>query len=90
MEPKIDLLVVGIGDQKVTPEIQKKVFQFMKKYNINVEVLPTETACTTFNFLNIEGRMVAAALIPPQTLSVNEDDYAKYMIDRQNILRLAD
>jgi NADH dehydrogenase [ubiquinone] 1 alpha subcomplex assembly factor 3 len=60
----------------------------MKKYNINVEVLNTESACTTFNFLASEARMVAAALIPPQTLRVTEDDYAKYMINRQHILEL--
>lgn len=88
LEPKIDILVVGIGDQQASPKFQKNILSFMKKYNINVEVLHTEAACTTYNFLASEARMVAAALIPPQTLTINEDDYAKYMIDRQHILEL--
>lgn len=90
LEPKIDILVLGIGDQKPTAKFQKNILAFMKKYNINVEVCQTEPACTTYNFLASEGRMVAAALIPPQNLSVSEDDYAKYMLDRQHILELAD
>lgn len=89
LDPKIDILVLGTGDHHTTPDFQKKVLGFIKKYNVNVEVMPTENACATYNFLAAEGRMVAAALIPPKTLNVSEDDYAKYMIDRQNILELA-
>lgn len=88
LDPKIDLLVVGIGDSQPSPKFQKNILMFMKKYNINVEVLQSEAACTTYNFLASEGRMVAAALIPPDTLLVGEDDYAKYMIDRQHIYEL--
>lgn len=88
LEPKIDLLVIGIGDQQATPKFQLKILSFMKKHNINVEVLSTEAACTTYNFLASESRMVAAALIPPHTLRVSEDDYVKHMIDREHILKL--
>lgn len=88
LDPKIDILVVGIGDQQASPKFQKNILTFMKKYNVNVEVLNTESACTTYNFLASEGRMVAAALIPPQNLIVTEDDYAKYMINRQHILEI--
>jgi NADH dehydrogenase [ubiquinone] 1 alpha subcomplex assembly factor 3 len=87
-EPKVDLLVLGIGDQKPSLGFQRTILSYMKKYNINVEVLHTEQACATFNFLNAEGRMVAGALIPPATLSVGEDDYARFMIERQNMLSL--
>ena len=38
------------------------------------QVLPTESAISTFNFLNDEHRCVAAALIPPENLTVTEDD----------------
>lgn len=31
-------------------------------------------ACTHFNYLNAEGRMVAAALCPPQITTIGEDD----------------
>lgn len=42
LEPKVDILVIGIGDQKVTPELSIRIIQFMKKYKINVEILRTE------------------------------------------------
>lgn len=45
LEPKIDLLVIGIGDEKVTPAIGKTFLELMRKYKINVEVLPTEQVC---------------------------------------------
>lgn len=88
LDPKIEILVLGTGDKNITPEFQTRIFRFMKKYNVNMEVLPTEAACATYNFLCSEGRVCAAALIPPNTLNVSEDDYAKYMIDRQSILEL--
>lgn len=74
LEPKVDVLVIGIGDQSVTPDFSRKIMKFMKKFAINVEVLNTEQACATFNFLNSEGRMVAAAMIPPNHIKINEDD----------------
>ena len=88
LDPKIDILVLGTGDKNVTPEFQKRMFSYMKRFNINLEVLPTEAACATYNFLCSEGRVCAAALLPPNTLNVSEDDYVKFMISRQNILEL--
>ena len=37
----------------------------MKKKGISLEVLTTENAISTYNYLLEEGRVVAAALIPP-------------------------
>lgn len=88
LEPKIDVLVIGIGDQSVTAELSKKLMLFMKRYDINVEVLPTEQACTTFNFLNNEGRMTAAAMIPPLVLSISEEDYSRYKLERHKIFEI--
>ena len=90
LEPKIDVLVIGIGDQPLTPKFSKNIVGFMKKYGINVEVLPTEQACATFNFLNGEGRMVGGALIPPNHLSINENDLARTQLDRARILQVDD
>jgi len=42
LEPKIDVLILGIGDQAPTPVFSKRIMEFMKKYKINVEVLRTE------------------------------------------------
>lgn len=93
LEPKIDVLVVGTGNQSSSPEISRRIIKFIKAFGINVEVLRTEQvkrfsniyillylfiyffkACATFNFLNTENRMVAAALIPPVHISYNEND----------------
>ncbi|XP_030371059.1 NADH dehydrogenase [ubiquinone] 1 alpha subcomplex assembly factor 3 [Scaptodrosophila lebanonensis] len=74
LEPKLDVLIIGIGDQSPSTSLSKRIIEFMKKYKINVEVLRTEQACATFNFLNAENRMVACALIPPLHLTYNEND----------------
>lgn len=34
-------------------------------------------ACSTFNFLNAEQRMVAGAIIPPKKMSFNINDLAQ-------------
>lgn len=42
LEPKIDILVIGTGDEVVTPEVIKRFLWLMRKYKINVEILQTE------------------------------------------------
>ncbi|XP_058822867.1 NADH dehydrogenase [ubiquinone] 1 alpha subcomplex assembly factor 3 [Topomyia yanbarensis] len=88
LEPKIDILVVGIGDQPMTPALNKRIIEYMRKYRINVEVLSTEQACATFNFLNSEGRVVAGALIPPVSLRVNEDDVMRTQVAKRQVYEL--
>lgn len=90
LEPKIEILVVGSGDQPMTPKFSANIMSFMKNYGINVEVLPTEQACTTFNFLTGEKRMVAAALIPPNLMSIGETDYIRHQLDKKRVLELED
>jgi NADH dehydrogenase [ubiquinone] 1 alpha subcomplex assembly factor 3 len=90
LEPKIDVLVIGTGDHAITPQFSKNIIGFMRSYGINVEVLPTEQACTTFNFLNSEGRMVAAALLPPNHMSLNENDMARQQLDKNKIFEIED
>lgn len=74
LEPKIDILVVGVGEEKITPGFSKKIIDYIRSSRINVEVLNTEQACSTFNFLNSEGRVVAGAMIPPRIIRVTEHD----------------
>lgn len=74
-EPKVDTLIIGTGDQPVTKEIAQTILEVTRKHRINIEILSTETACTTFNFLCNEGRMVGAALLPPRNVAVNDDDW---------------
>lgn len=42
LEPKIDILIIGTGDEEVTPALVNRLAQILKKYKINVEVLKTE------------------------------------------------
>jgi NADH dehydrogenase [ubiquinone] 1 alpha subcomplex assembly factor 3 len=74
IEPKIDVLVLGVGDTRDSFQLNSSVLSFMAKYHISIEILSTEQACATFNFLNAERRCIAGALIPPMTLRVTEDD----------------
>ncbi|GFR75768.1 NADH dehydrogenase [ubiquinone] 1 alpha subcomplex assembly factor 3 [Elysia marginata] len=61
--PKLDILILGKGDWDA--KVDKSIIKYLRSNRINVEILPTEQACSTFNFLNSEHRVVAAALIPP-------------------------
>ncbi|XP_067628472.1 NADH dehydrogenase [ubiquinone] 1 alpha subcomplex assembly factor 3 isoform X2 [Eurosta solidaginis] len=85
LEPKIDILIIGIGDQPVSHGLSKVIIEFMKKHKINVEILRTEQACATFNFLNAESRMVASALIPPLHISCNENDLLQSKLRRKEL-----
>lgn len=51
-----------------------KVILRMKKLGLNIEVLTTEKAVSTYNFLVEEGRIVAAALIPPESVKIMDID----------------
>jgi uncharacterized protein len=69
-----DVLVLGVGDTRDSSHLNSSILSFMAKYHISVEVLTTEQACATFNFLNAERRCIAGALLPPLTLRPTEDD----------------
>jgi len=75
LDPKLDVLVIGYGGGELKPNVGA-ILKFCHANKINVEILKTEEACATFNFLNVEQRLVAAALIPPETVSLfNEELY---------------
>uniref|UniRef100_A0A1B6CZ84 NADH dehydrogenase [ubiquinone] 1 alpha subcomplex assembly factor 3 n=2 Tax=Clastoptera arizonana TaxID=38151 RepID=A0A1B6CZ84_9HEMI len=92
LDPKLDILVIGTS-QKLSSDnyIKMHIQKILKQSKLHIEILPTEKACPTFNFLNSEKRFVAAALIPPVRVSVNEDDlfqlaYNKERLRERNIL----
>ena len=66
VQPKIEILVVGTGLK--IEQLSKDVRDYMKRHAIALEVLDTPNACSTFNFLLEEGRLTAAALIPPSDI----------------------
>ncbi|KAJ8921029.1 hypothetical protein NQ315_015825 [Exocentrus adspersus] len=85
IEPKVDIIVLGIGDKTINFDIYQKILPFSRKHRIPFEILPTENACATFNFLNAEGRYVAGAMIPPKHITASEDDEHLTKIRYQNI-----
>ena len=63
LEPKIDILLIGTGDEGLT--IDQDVRIFLKQKNISCEIMSSSRAAAEFNWLNVDNRNVAAALIPP-------------------------
>ncbi|KAF5299051.1 hypothetical protein FQA39_LY11597 [Lamprigera yunnana] len=88
LEPSLELLVIGVGDKVDTFGLHTKLFPFINKYRISLEVLSTEHACATFNFLNSEGRYIAGALIPPQLIVASDDDVLKSKLRYQSLYEL--
>lgn len=75
LEPKIDILVLGVGERDNMKKIDSKIMRHLRANKINVEMLPTDQALATFNFLNAEKRYVAGAFIPPSYIdSIDDDD----------------
>ncbi|ESN97223.1 hypothetical protein HELRODRAFT_85671 [Helobdella robusta] len=72
LDPKIDILVLGVGNHENVKKVDFKILQYMRSKKINVELLPTDQALSVFNFLNAEKRYVAGAFIP-QTVEDTED-----------------
>ncbi|CAL4059895.1 unnamed protein product [Meganyctiphanes norvegica] len=85
LEPKIEILVIGIGD--IGNRLDMRMIQYLREKKISVEILPTEAACTTFNFLNDERRYVAGALIPPYALKYREDDMLQAQLKRKKLFQ---
>ncbi|XP_045458038.1 NADH dehydrogenase [ubiquinone] 1 alpha subcomplex assembly factor 3 [Melitaea cinxia] len=83
LEPKVDLLIMGLETNERS--VVDSVFRASREVKINIEILSTEHACATFNFLNAEGRSVAGAIIPPLHIEVNEDDMLQSKLHYQNI-----
>lgn len=78
-----DILIVGCGDN--TRGISREVLREIRSQGVNMEILSTDHACTTFNFLNAERRAVAAALIPPTKITFVDEDILQSQ-KRRNIL----
>ena len=86
--PFTDILVIGVGD--AGSKVDLKVIQYMRSKKISLEILSTERACATFNFLNVENRCVAGALIPPTKIRFTEDDITSSRISKRNLLAMDD
>nr|CAI5845589.1 unnamed protein product [Callosobruchus analis] len=90
LEPKVDILVLGIGDKIESNKFFQQLVPFSRKFKIAFEILPTEQACATFNFLNSEGRNVVGAMIPPKLIKATDDDQMQSKLRYQNLYETED
>uniref|UniRef100_Q5DAV2 NADH dehydrogenase [ubiquinone] 1 alpha subcomplex assembly factor 3 n=1 Tax=Schistosoma japonicum TaxID=6182 RepID=Q5DAV2_SCHJA len=72
LEPPLEVLIIGKGETKV-PVNRRRILDICWKHHLPVEVMSTHHAIGTFNFLNSEGRYVAAAIIPPRRLDAYDE-----------------
>lgn len=63
LEPKPDLLIIGLDDVYDFIFL-RNLREMVQKLGIIAEIVSVHNACTTFNFVNEEGRYVVAGLIP--------------------------
>ncbi|KAE9551996.1 hypothetical protein FO519_004794 [Halicephalobus sp. NKZ332] len=88
LQPKIDILVVGVGDRSDLDAVRNRIAPVVKEHKIGLEIMPTEDAIPTFNFLNNEMRYVAAALYPPRNLVVTDDEYAQALLHMRDYFEM--
>lgn len=81
LEPKLDVLIIGVGD--TGKQIPRETIIALQKKRINFEILTTEHALATFNFLNFERRCVAAALLPPTRINYGAEDLLRNRMDKK-------
>ncbi|KAG6812937.1 hypothetical protein H0H92_015257 [Tricholoma furcatifolium] len=60
--PKPEILLLGTG--KTIAHVPVGIRTYLNKLGIQVDVMDTRNACSTYNLLSEEGRRVAAALLP--------------------------
>ncbi|KAM1140163.1 hypothetical protein ACFX19_040961 [Malus domestica] len=62
VRPVPEILIIGCGRyiEPVSPELQR----FIRSTGMKLEAIDTKNAVSTYNILNEEGRIVAAALLP--------------------------
>lgn len=72
LEPKLDLLVIGIGEPRAwSHAAMTKMQREVKSSGVNVEIMATRDAIATYNFMLDDYRVVAGAFLP--TLSRGEE-----------------
>ena len=75
LDPRLDILVIGHGlTSGERHPVDPKTILKMKSKGLNIEILTTENAISTYNYLVEEGRLVAAALIPPDHVKIVDTD----------------
>lgn len=60
--PSLEIVIIGTGIRIVM--ISQDLRHYFKELGIMIEVMDTINACSTFNMLSQEGRLVGACLLP--------------------------
>lgn len=90
LEPKLEIIILGIETTPNDYSFKNKILSIMKKYKINIEILPTEKATSTFNYLNSESRYVAGAMIPPLHVDLFDKEYSREKQRKYSIYEASD
>lgn len=53
LEPRIEILVIGVSDTTVTPALSNRIKDITRKHGISVEILPTERVRTFDNRIGL-------------------------------------
>uniref|UniRef100_A0A183CIQ1 NADH dehydrogenase [ubiquinone] 1 alpha subcomplex assembly factor 3 n=1 Tax=Globodera pallida TaxID=36090 RepID=A0A183CIQ1_GLOPA len=79
LQPKLDVLVIGVGDQKDIDSVRNRIVPALKKERMGYEILPT-VPIATFNFLNgVDNRYVGAALFPPAEIKISNEKWTRVL-----------
>lgn len=65
LRPAPEILILGCGRRM--GRVSKELRDYLRKNGIKLEAVDTANATSTFNILNEEGRIVAAAMLPQGT-----------------------
>ncbi|CAD5218817.1 unnamed protein product [Bursaphelenchus okinawaensis] len=84
LRPKLDVLVLGVGARKNLDIVRRNVAKLSSKYRVGIELLVSEEAVTTFNYLNEERRYVAGAFFPQEDLKVSEEENVQSLAMHQS------
>jgi NADH dehydrogenase [ubiquinone] 1 alpha subcomplex assembly factor 3 len=60
--PKPEILLLGTGRSVALPP--PKLREYLNKIGVQLDIMDSWNACSTYNLLAEEGRRVAAALLP--------------------------
>jgi NADH dehydrogenase [ubiquinone] 1 alpha subcomplex assembly factor 3 len=74
IHPRPEVVFVGYGQRGA--KFNEKAAMALTSSPCNFQFMATEDAISAYNYLSVEGRLVGAALIPPDTVKrLRESDY---------------
>lgn len=98
LEPKLDLLLIGIGDSHFWDrKTLVHLSNITKNIGVKAEILTTKNAVSTYNFMMGDYRVVAGAFLPTQSeaqkkllLSERQNSVHKQLLDYEKNNKIQD